>query len=117
MTAPGHRLSTHDRGGAESQESIHPRPEFFCLHVVGIAAKANVAPAQVDRIAVRLAQAAQLRQVAVADPALVEGSGRVPDREDRYGVRSVGSIAGTSTRFTTVLPSSWNDPEKRNAGS
>jgi hypothetical protein len=47
---------------------------------------------------------------------LVERPRRVSDCED-YFARWDGSIAGTTTCLTIVLPLSWNDPDSRNAGS
>src|SRR5947209_9343022 len=53
-----------------THEPLHPIPELVRLHVVRITAKANVAPARVDRIGFRLAKASQLRHVQVANPPL-----------------------------------------------
>src|SRR4029077_768447 len=53
-------------------EAGEARGEGFALHVVGIAAKGGVSPAQIGRIRPRVAEAAQRLQVPVAEPGRME---------------------------------------------
>src|SRR5690606_17398638 len=70
MTAPWNGLGAHDRGAgvaADLHQVVDRVVERVGLHVVGVAAKALVAPAGVGRILARMPQAAQFGHRNVID--------------------------------------------------
>jgi len=70
MAAPRDCFGAHQRSGPQFRKlnSVLERfLEFHGLHVVREAPKTGVAPAEIDRVALRMAQAAKVLDVAVTD--------------------------------------------------
>src|SRR5207302_3814875 len=70
MAAPRHRFGAHDGStflAAHVNEGCEPILERFGLHVIGITAKACVAPAGVRRVLARMPQTAERGQGNVFD--------------------------------------------------
>ena len=79
MAAPGNGFGAHQRGGSfrgEFDGALKPGFKFRRLHVIGIAAKAGVAPAEIDGVRAGVAQAAQAFQMAIADACGVQARGQ-----------------------------------------
>src|SRR5258708_24594230 len=79
MAAPGHRFRTHDGRaflGRQVQQSREGGAKFVGGHVISVTAKGSVAPAEIDRIFFRVAEAAETFHVQVLDSLLVHGSGK-----------------------------------------
>ena len=71
MTATRHRFGAHQDDPflvRQLDQFVEALLEFRRLHVIRIASKGSVAPAQVDRVAPSMAQPAQSRQVNVSQP-------------------------------------------------
>lgn len=71
MTAPGHRLGTHDRNGVLSRQIdqlFEARVELRRLHVIGKSAKRSVPPANICRILPRMPQPAEFRHMRISNP-------------------------------------------------
>src|ERR1051325_10310113 len=70
VAAPRHRLRAHDRSfllGREAFQLRDPSAKLLRLHVVGVAAKTQVAPAEIDRFLRGFAQTTQILEMAVFD--------------------------------------------------
>ena len=70
MATPRDGFRAHDRASflfGESDQSLKPVLKFRSLHIVGEASERSVVPTEVHRIAPRMAQAAQLAQMDVAN--------------------------------------------------
>src|ERR1700687_448483 len=75
VAPPREGLRAHDGGGAPPRDPLEAglaRRELLGLHVVGVAAKRGVAPAEIDRVCPSVAQPAQRLQVPVAELAGVK---------------------------------------------
>ena len=75
MTAPGHCLSTHQDDALvlrQRNDPIETRSEQPCLHVIGIATEARVAPAGVVGLSPGSPQSAKSRDVAVVNSSPVQ---------------------------------------------
>src|SRR6185437_4956774 len=76
VAAPRHRFGTHDGGWAlagKADEFFQRVGEGLSLHVIGIAAKAGVAPRRIEGIATGVAKPTEVRQVHVVDPGPLQG--------------------------------------------
>ncbi len=77
VTAPGHGFGTHDgcrlvvRNANQLAERLF---KFGGLHVIGIAAKARIAPSGIYGIAPRVTQSAKSRHVQVMNAGVAQGS-------------------------------------------
>ena len=70
MASPRNSLGAHEGDSFPSSQAKQPLDtsvEFRGLHIIGEASKARIAPRRVGRIAARVAQTTQLRQMNVAD--------------------------------------------------
>jgi hypothetical protein len=75
VAAPPLGLRAHDRGAGlagEREQPLEPALELLRGHVVGITLELADPPPAVSRVAGRIAPPAELRKVAVYDPALAE---------------------------------------------
>src|ERR1039457_345177 len=69
MTAPWHRLGAHDCDPfllSQPDQVFEALLEFWRLHVIRITPKGGISPAHIERIPLRMAQAAQSRQVNIS---------------------------------------------------
>jgi threonine dehydrogenase-like Zn-dependent dehydrogenase len=69
MTAPRHRFSTHQDDSAlvrQADQFFEALRKLGRLHVIGVTSKGGISPAHVVRIALRMTQAAESRQVNVS---------------------------------------------------
>ena len=91
MAAPRNRLGAHQDGRRcslrELDGAVERCGECLRLHVVGVAAEACVAPAEIDRITVWMAQAAEIFHVDVADSDALQGLGKRVRVELRIAAR------------------------------
>src|SRR5258708_26104801 len=62
--------------------------ENLRMNVIGVAAEAQVAPAEIERLLGRLAQPAQLLQMAVVDVLMPQRPGELPRVEMRHVARA-----------------------------
>src|SRR5216684_237095 len=79
MSERGHRFRAHDGRaflGRQVQQSREGGAKFVGGHVIGVTAKGSVAPAEIDGIFFRVAEAAETFHVQVLDSLLVQGSGK-----------------------------------------
>jgi len=69
MTAPWHRFGAHQCDPVlvrQPDQFFEALLKFWCLHVIRVTPKGGISPAHIERIALRMTQAAQSRQVNVA---------------------------------------------------
>ena len=75
MTAPRHCFSAHQCDPVvvrQLNQFFEVLLKFRCLHVIRIASKGGISPAHIERIALPTTQAAQSRQVNVAQAGFLQ---------------------------------------------
>lgn len=106
MTAPGHRLRTHQDDSLvlrQGNDPIETRSEQRRLHVIGIATKARVAPAGVVGLSPRFPQSAKSRDVPVVNSSAVQGRRKSGPVELRIVARS-GESSDVDDALDSVSP-------------
>ena len=79
MTAPWHRFGAHDCEPfllSQQDQIFEALFKFWGLHVIRVTPKGGIPPANIERIALRMTQAAQSRQVNVAQAGFLQCSGQ-----------------------------------------
>ena len=79
MALPWHRFGAHDCDLfllSQPDQFFEALLEFWRLHVIRVTPKGGIAPAHIERIALRMAQAAQSRQVNVAQAGFLQCPGQ-----------------------------------------
>lgn len=75
MTAPWHRFGAHDCDPflpSQLDQFFEALFKFWRLHVIRITPKGGISPARIERIALRMAQAAQSRQVNISQAGFLQ---------------------------------------------
>ena len=75
MTAPWHRFGAHQCNPAlvrELDQFFEALFKFWRLHVIRVTPKGGISPSRIERIALRMTQAAQSRQVNVAQAGFIQ---------------------------------------------
>src|SRR6185436_16207559 len=78
MTSPRHRFSAHQGNpllGRQLDQFFQALLKFRRLHVIGKPAKRGISPAHIQRIALRVTQTAESRQVTYPKPAFFSARG------------------------------------------
>ena len=78
MAAPRHRFGTHDRGALcarELEQALQAVTKFFAAHIIGVAAKGSVTPAEIHGIVLRVTKPAEIFEVHVLDSLFAQRSG------------------------------------------
>src|SRR5262249_19596098 len=91
MAAPRNGFRTHDGRAlraAHCHKPFKPMREFFGLHVIGVTAKARIAPSGVGRVWSRMAQTAQRTERCVSDTTNLQRSSQRIGVELRVMARS-----------------------------
>jgi len=75
MTAPWHRFGAHDCDPfllSQPDQIFEALFKFWGLHVIRITPKRGISPSHIERVALRMAQAAQSRQVNIAQAGFLQ---------------------------------------------